>query len=34
MIRNTHFIDCLGHSAILNLPAVGQDRVDSDFGGE
>jgi hypothetical protein len=28
MIRNTHFIDCLAHSAILNLPAVGQDRVD------
>jgi hypothetical protein len=26
MIRKTRFTDCLAHSAILNLPAVGQDR--------
>jgi hypothetical protein len=29
IIRKTRFIDCLGHSAILNRPAVGQDRVAS-----
>jgi hypothetical protein len=32
MIRNTRFTDCLGRSAILDLPAAGQGRKHTNYG--